>query len=779
VHLLKPTPTSKLTVFHSQHRVHNRGFAAEGKFLGRFSSSQVLRLFTFFLLAAGFSGCGSNPTRSTFFPVPASVSLSPAANASMDLGTTLTFTGTPHSTTGTNITTPIAFQSSNSAVLTIANNGLACAGSWNSLTAPQICTPGQVGVAQVTATARGVSSPPTTVYVHQHINNIKVSVLPNQTGEDCHLGLDPTTVTQLSKGHTFNFQASAFALNNGNLEDITPTVGVFTWQSQNASVATASATASGLNAGEVQLTADTPGMTSIFASVSAVNSVPFDFVTCPVQSISLEVTGESGTNIVVPRGTGKSIVPTVIDTQGIPITGVPLTWCSSRPTSVSVGTANCTSNTGDSISVTTSQVGGGTITASCTPPTCNIGLQPTRPIYPEQPISIQVTTASGGTNPTITAFVSSTECDSIDACISEVVPLTAPNNTLGSPVRLSATPNSLIFDRQGAKAYLGTNSSLLGTLGLNVLTAGTSSSSASQIKNVTGKVLTVSPDGKKVVIADSNQVFVLDTTSNTPTSLAIAGAVAADFSPDSMKAFIAAGTRVFVYSTVDPLTSIELGSTVSSVAFLPIGAFAYAATANGVTPITNCTQQTGTTFATSSTALLKVLPPGAGFTLFTPAAQSTINDVLITADNTGVTLIGVNATSVGCPDPSAITTGPSQSFSFGQGTFTPTQLIVSADGLAAYVVPSDLGSILVFNLASGISTPIGLAGNAFPIQASLSTDGSLMYVAASDGQVHVLNTASLQDVQQIAFPFFPNSLQNDLCAGKETPCKPDLISVKP
>jgi hypothetical protein len=747
--------------------------------LGRFSSLQVAGLFICSLLIAAFSGCGSNPTRSTFFPVPSSITLIPATNASMDLGTTLTFTGAPHSATGTNITTPITFESSNSTVLTVANNGLACAGSWDSLTAPQICTPGQVGVAQVTATARGVSSPPTAVYVHQHINNIKVSVLPNQIAEECNIGLDPTKVTQLSKGHAFNFQATAYALDNGNLVDITPSVGVFTWQSQNSTVATVNTTASDLNPGEVQLTAGTPGTTSIFASVSNVNSLPFDFVTCPVQSISLEVTGEGGTNIIVPRGTGKSILPTVIDSQGIPLTGVPLTWCSSHPTSVSVGTSNCAINTGESISVTTSQVGGGTVTASCTPPTCNIGLQPTRPIYPVQPINFQVTTGTGGTNPTITAFVSSTECHAIDACISEVVPLTAPNNTLGTPVSLSATPNSLVFDRQGAKGYLGTDSSLLGTAGVNVLTVGTSSSSATQIKNVTGKVLTVSPDGKKVLIADSNQVFVFDTSSNAPTSLPITGAIAADFSPDSMKAFIAAGTRVYVYSTLDPLTSIDLGSTVSNISFLAIGAFAYVGTASGVTPITNCTQQPGTTFPTSSTTFLKALPPGAGITLFPQAVQPNINDVLITADNTGVTLIGVNATSIGCPDPSAIITGPSQSFSFSQGTFTPIQLIISADGQAAYVVPSDLASILVFNLTSGSPVPIALAGNALPVQASLSTDGTLMYVAASDGQVHVINTQTLLDVQQVAFPFFSGSLQNDLCAGKDTPCKPELIAVKP
>jgi trimeric autotransporter adhesin len=749
--------------------------------LGRFSSLQVAGTSICVLLIAAFSGCGSNPTRATFFPVPASITLTPATNASMDLGTTLTFTGTPHSATGNNITTPISFASSNSAVLTVANNGLACAGTWDSLTAPQICTSGQVGVAQVTATARGVSSPPTTVYVHQHIHHVEVSANPGQNSGDCHVPLNASnSVTQLSKGQTFSYQATAFALASNGLIDITPTVGVFTWQSQNASVATVSTSASGLKPGEVQVTAVTPGITSIFASVSNVNSVPFDFVTCPVQSIALEVTGEAGANIIVPRGTGKSIVPTVIDTQGITITGVPLTWCSSHPTAVSVGGSNCATNTGDSISLTTSQVGGGTVTASCTPPTCNIGLEPARPIYPEQPISVQVTNSTSGTNPTITAFVSSTECDSIDACVSEVVPLTAPNNILGTPASLSATPNSLVFDRQGSKAYLGTNSSLLGTTGLNVLTAGTTSSSAAQFRNVTGKVLTVSPDGKKVLIADSNQVFVVETASNTTASLPIAGATAADFSPDSLKAFIGAGDKIYVYSTVDPLTSIDLGSAVASVSFLPVGAFAYAATSSSMIPIGTCSLLQGTPFATSSTKFLTALPPGAGITLFPQGVQPTINNVLITADSSGITLIGVQATSVGCPDPStAVTTGPTESFSFSQGTFNPIQLLVSTDGQAAYVVPGDLASILVFNLTSGSPVPIALTGNALPVQASLSTNGTLMYVAASDGQVHVINTQTLLDVQQVPFPFFPNSLQNDLCAGKETPCKPDLIAVKP
>jgi len=754
--------------------------------LGRFFRFRGIEVCITLLLTVVFGGCGSsNPTRTTFFPVPASVTLTPATAASLDLGAILTFTGTPHNAAGNPITTPITYQSSNAAVVTVALNGLACAGTWDSLSAPQVCTPGQVGSAQVTASARGVSSPPTTVFVHQHVTSIALNMVPNQVLGTCNLGLDPAKVPQLSKDQTFHLEATAFALVNGSLVDITSSVGIFTWQSQNSSVVQVSSSLSGPTPGQAQLSAVNPGITSVFASIANVNSVPIEVVTCPVQSISLAVTDEAGTDIIVPRGTGKSIVPTVIDTQGITITGVPLTWCSSQPAAVSTGTSNCATSAASTQSVTTSQVGGGTVTASCTPPNCNIGFTPSLPVYPQQAISFQVTPSSSGTAAAVTAFVSTTECGTTDSCVSEVVPLTAPGNTPGNPVSLPATPNSLVFDRQGQKAYLGTDSSLLGTKGVMILTPNATSSSVIQVKGVTGKVLTVSPDGKKVLIADSNQVFVLDTATDAATSLPIAGATAADFSPDNLEALIAAGGNLYVFSAVDPLKTFPFAS-LTDVSFLPLGAFAYLATSSGITPWTTCDNTQGSTFPVSTTGLIKALPPGDAINLFPAGVQPSINDVILAATNSGVTLIGAQTTppsatppAVPPPCPPTITTGPSQSFSFGQGTFTPLQLIVATNGQAAYIVPDSLSSILVFNLASGTPIPIGLTGTPRPLQASLSTDGSLLYVAATDGQVHVLNTQTLQDIQQISFPFLPSSLQNDLCAGNPTPCAPDLIAVKP
>ena len=196
--------------------------------MGRLSA--IVRLaFTFIVLGllAALASCSSaSPTTNATFPVPANIVLAPANTVSLDVGSaTQVFTASPRNSKNTAITTPVSFLSSNTAVLTIASNGLACAGTWDSITAPQICTPGPVGVAQVTATSHGISSPPTTVYVHQHIDKIVVSPVPGQT---------PPLGNCFSKGQVFNYQATALS----RPLDITATVGPFAWQSMNTTVAT-------------------------------------------------------------------------------------------------------------------------------------------------------------------------------------------------------------------------------------------------------------------------------------------------------------------------------------------------------------------------------------------------------------------------------------------------------------------------------------------------------------------------------------------------------------
>ena len=113
--------------------------------MGRWGSVRfAIPLLVIVTMTAALSGCGSSATKGTAFPVPASIKLSPAETASMEVGSTLTFAGAPQNSKGVAFAEPVSYQSSNPAVLTIASNGLACAGTWNSLGAPQICTPGPV-----------------------------------------------------------------------------------------------------------------------------------------------------------------------------------------------------------------------------------------------------------------------------------------------------------------------------------------------------------------------------------------------------------------------------------------------------------------------------------------------------------------------------------------------------------------------------------------------------------------------------------------------------------
>src|SRR5580704_19126189 len=288
-------------------------------------------------LVGSLPGCsGGSPVHTTTFAVPASVTLSPSPYLSLEIGTYEALTATALSATRTDITQPISYVSSNTAVVTVASNGLACAGSWDSLSNPQICTPGGVGVAQITASAQGVSSPTTTVFVHQHVDKVTASllVLPNQP---------PPTNPCFSVGQTSNYQAAAFS----NGVDITSSVGVFTWQTLVANVATLTTADSLLLPGQVEVTAKTPGLTPLFATIGNVNSVPIYFTTCPVQSITLAVTTSSSTS--------RTITPTIFDTLGTQITGIPLTWSSSNPGSVSASGGVATGS---------SSGGGATIIAS-------------------------------------------------------------------------------------------------------------------------------------------------------------------------------------------------------------------------------------------------------------------------------------------------------------------------------------------------------------------------------------------------------------------------------
>jgi hypothetical protein len=773
--------------------------------MGRFASgtslgTTILALLGCALLASCSSGSSTQVTNNE---VPAVVNLTPSSDVSLEIGKFLAFAASAQNSAGRTITESFSFQSSAPDVVTVSSGGVACAGTWDSLTAPSVCTPGSTGTAQITAVANGVPSAPVTVYVHQHVTSVVISRVPNQ----------PATLSSscLSKGapagpESTLYQAFAF---NGNT-DITSAVGPFTWQSaapvgQGGLPSSVTLTSPGVTAPLNQqiAQASNPGSTFIFASVGSVNSQPLSFSTCPVQSISLAAANNPPTSISfnVSVGTTTTLNATVTDSVGMSLTGVSLTWNTSNPVSVGVTGASSTVF-GGTASVTSPAVGKGAITVSCTPPSCNGGIAPSMPIYPKQAISFTVTPGSTPSTASATVYVSSTGCSATTVtCITNVVPVTRSSATApftaGTPASLTFTPNSAKFDRTGGNEFFGVDSIAFGTKGAMVVSNGTS---VTPIQNVAGKVLAISPDGTSAIFSDTvdspQQVIVCAncaSSGRTLTPLLLSGATAAAFSPDNLKAYIVSGSNcpatassgcLLIFSKLDSPQWIPLATPASSVAFIGDGTLGYIAGGDptGGALLPTCVRPASTG-----------LPSGSGVGLASklllplPDGQSVLGLSVPNLETVTATIAGSASTGAsGCPAPRgflSITNAVNNVGNLGLSNFTPSQFFLSSDGTTAYILGApSLAFVIQFNLNTGIASNISLAGNATPLSASLSPDGSLLFVGANDGAVHVINTTTLADTEQVTFPF----PQNSICFGPGTPatqapvpCNPDLVLVRP
>ncbi len=742
--------------------------------MGRIVSGTSLAYI--FLSCVFLAACSSPKTTNVVLnPIPSSVSLTPSPDVSLEVGKTQVFIPAARSVLGIQESETFSFQSSNPAVLTIANNGTACAGNWDSLSTPQVCSPGQVGVAQLTATAQGVSSPPVTVYVHQHITSVSLSKAATQP---------PTlSVNCLSKGAPAGPESwlfEAFAFNGG--ADITSSVGPFSWQALSSNVRISAPPPSAPLNQEI-VTASVPGQALIFASANGTNSQPAQVETCPVQTISLSAVGNPGTSFVVNTGSSTTLDATVKDSLGMTITGVPLTWTSSNP--ISARASGATSNVFGSVgTVSASAIGATAVIASCTPPTCNSGIKPSLPIYPQSAISFTVRSSTSPANPTV--YVSTTACSTANptnaTCSPTIVPITRSSSTsafsVGRPSALPFSPNSMVFDSNGTNAYLGVDSSNFGQNGLMVF----SGTSVSRFTSAFGAVLAVSPDGRLVVVSDTtdipNQVIVFDTTNHTAAPFLFDGASAAAFSPDNLKAFIVSGKScpgansagcLLVYSKVDASQTIPLTLPATDVAFLGNGMVGYLAGGDpaGMSFLPTCDDPVPLPLGTVNLAsqMIRALPDGR-----TILALSPPNVQSVTATVTGTPVVDVPDS--GCPMPRGsllVSNSVGPVSPLGQ-SFTPTQFIVSSGGAMAYILgetqpAARLPFIIVFNIGAQTSSAIPLAGNATPLGASISPAGDLLFVGADDGAVHVIDTSSQSDLQQVTFPF----PANELCFGPGSP----------
>ena len=743
---------------------------------------------------ANLSGCVGKSTSNSGSTSVQTVTLNPSSDVSLELGKTQNFSATARNAAGQSVFATIHFVSDNNASLTISNSGVACAGTWDSLSNPVICTPGVTGIATVTAEAEGVSSASTTVYVHQHIQSMQVT--PTDTHDGC-----------FSQGTTWNFQATAFGAQG---VDITNSVGPINWSFTTANVLTVDSI-KGLPNNQVQVTAKDPGVTQLFASVSGTTSSPEDYTTCLVKSIMLQVQGGPGNSTSINAGGTKTIVATVVDTLDVTLTKPPLTWSTSNPKIATVSTSGV---------VTARQTAGAAnISASCTPPTCNIGILPGPPIYSTggtlpngQPaFGVIVAQVTQTKPPAATAFAATTDCNDAFNCTSVMFAVAAGANPVGGSVTLPYTPNSLLFNPAGTRAYLGSSKGLMFVdLGQN-LTVGTVSQATTPCNvAVCGKPLTISADGNRVVVSDTttqpNQVYIFDAAHATspPTDLLIPGATVAAFSPDQMKIFILSDTgRMYVVSTVDALTSVGISPSATGLAFAADGSFAYVAgtPGNSVSGYSVCT-----TNNVPDNVLNVPIPgfplaisplPSLQFDHLGRLAQSVL---ALTPPTIDVFTVGFtqnplveqppNSGKFFCQPPTVQSDDadfPPKSFNLGQGTFTPLFMQVTGDGSQVILVAQNIPAVLIFDVNGGTTTAIPLANNASPLAASATLDGTQVFVAACDadhvnpntcGAIHIVNTQSGGDLQQAVYT---NVNTNDsMCNNLPgTTCLPNLIAVRP
>jgi hypothetical protein len=761
----------------------------------------------------------------------------------MQAGTVILFTASAQNAGNRPVSTTFTYTSSNPGVLDIAPTGLACAGSWN---APlySVCSPGGSAVVTVTASAGGATSAPTLVFVHPFISSIQVSAVPPvnppppacpaQTAlpAACNLPFKATN-SCLSPNQIVTLQATAFDT-GGN--DITASVGPFSWSQGNGGVATltpiVTVTSYAVPTNQATASPSTPGQTQVIASASNVSSQPYYFETCPVQCIALEL-GVSGsqqssqTSFVVNKGTPETITAFAVDVQGCVLPKPPLTWVSSEPAALAAGggAAGCTSTT---CSVSTSQPGAAAITASCTPPTCNVGfplnLNPNvsapyipQPVYPVTAISGLVTGVASSTS----VLASSQDCYSDILCNVGIYNVSTATNLPGGVSGLPAPPNSLMFDPAGDRAYMGSE---FGAVAITPSSFGGSTNPFSSLAApgttlgvVTGRVLAVSRNGSAAIFSDTvstpNQVYLVNSSSSSgTTTLNINSATAAAFSPDGLKTYILGngGNALYAYSTLQYLRLLQplLPTPATAIVFNSTGSFALLSGGSpaGSLAVYNTCDNSPVTLTPPPPALplpmfLKMVPavdvPLGGLYggILIPDLEPSGLDFFFGIDNTGIDIIATTSAqdttfTTLCPQqvslaqilplptpPNPPVVFPPVHINIGQGTFHPINFFLSPDATRAYLVTSDLG-ILVYDFNTTSTSRIPLVNDATPVAADITVDGSLIYVAGSDGLLHEVNTALSLDRMDISFSPLTNS-SNSFCFNGGPNCSLNMVAVKP
>ncbi len=496
-------------------------------------------------------------------------------------------------------------------------------------------------------------------------------------------------------------------------------------------------------------TAQNPGSTTIFGSVSGVNSVGVPYLTCPAVYILVHDATSENTSFSLSAGGTQMLTADVYDSAGQYIKPT-LTWSSSSTASATVATGTSGNNPA---TITAVAPGTASITASCSYPNCNNSLPNAPPGYVVSPqYSLNVVTAAVSGATATTVYVASTNSTALTSIS------TSTNTAAGTSIALPNIPNSILADPVGNNIYFGSSS---GVMGINL------STSLITTFPLTGTVVAISPDSQYLLVSDSvsNNVYYLQISTATVvyTYPGLTTSSSA-YTPDSKFNEWVNGTQL-----VSGLqTGVQIGLPGNGMLTLPYTTSALGISAQaGLTYITGsspgqidvrstCNQTEVQSLSANAPTLIGAIPNATG---------------AVATDSPSMDVVSTPGTLTQSPYPSCSVITPStiNSFNMGAGDFTARQLFFSSDSSRAWII-SDLPALMYFDLQSSAPVVIPYAGGATAYSGGITLDGSQVYVGASDGTVHRISVASNADAQQIAV---------NLKDANGNPVVPNLVAVQP
>ncbi|SEC18782.1 hypothetical protein [Terriglobus roseus] len=664
------------------------------------------------------------------------------------------------------------YNSSNQNIADVnPTTGGVCAGQWNRNNPSGIpdytfCTATNVtGVAELTASGGGANSNKVLIYVHPQITSITLGAASTDCTNDPATNCPAYTASSSTTAPayvpntciSFNKSAQLVARFFSGSTNITYSAGHATFAAQTAGLLTFENT-SGV------ATALAPGTTIVTATIASSTSTAGLMSVCPPKTITINTPNAVNGAVTVNPNNTEPITAAILDTNGVTLTGLALTYTSTTPVAAPA------SSTG----IAPVFPGTAAINAFCLPPSCNpspygnVGLLGTgKPVASNTLLS-----TTPGSNST-RLWIGSTDSNYL-------VPVDLTTGVVPSPTALPYTPNSMVLSQNGASIFLGS------PFGLMTFTTA-SNTVTSTSTTIQGTVLAVSPDSATVVVSDStrNQISVVNTSTSTVTSTYTGIGTRAAYTPDGETLYVTtAANHLLVYSAFTSWQEYDLSGTGANdvaIAVPTVGAFVGGATAinarsycpNGTVSPTIFYPQAGTTTVSAAVGdrvattndgrhLLDVRLAASGGT---PIVNDVTFPTSVSNDGTNGTRTFQNTLPTGdCPEsglPPAFGTAVNTAVLTGVTTTGVTGVYPASDSSVAFITylpttAAKAGAVqpAYTPAASGAGTvkAVTLTGTATaPVSGVFSSDNKFFFAGTSgDNQVHVITRSTLTDTSQIA-----------------------------